>query len=1084
MLISPLDIISIKANAEGIDNENNSGSEATGSEATGNEDTNGSETTDNNDNTDSETIQKEYETLILKLKEDSISSDNTNTVATFYADNGSLSDKYILDYSDIVITATYFDSDNNEQKVTIDPKKTEDLDYSLDLNLTEISKKAGENQELKATLTFKDKKGRQISISSNKGGNNPKVTILESQTIKQTVKLKLKDAVKNNTFYAANDVLSTDDTLDAEDLELTYTYDISSFTDNYFDKDETDETKKYKTDAKTYGPIALETDKKEYTVDGKKFEITTNVDEVRKTAQADQELSAVLSYKEKDAAGKENIININSVDNPKVTVINATSTMKLKSISLALADKNKKFYVDNGYMKKDEVLSLNDLVLTLTYENGKTSSVNLGTLKTNEYSVTTNVDTIKKLVGKKQEITAKLTYKDAAGKEVPLTTIDSTTAAKDTTKNTKATTATVTILAPYAVNGVVTITPQNYGADPTDIKTDKAAIQDALDLASADYKLLVKVPAGTYYTGGNLFIHSNTTLSLEDGATIVRNSNSDAGVAAGTTNRLGVNKNLIKIAPYNSTTTNSAGGYTNGENIIIEGGTFDGGNISVATGAANLLNLGHAKNITIRNSTFKNCYGNHLIELVAVQNAEITGCSFSGFRYVTSQLTDDEGNVSYEDSSGNYAEAVQIDVAHKEGSSAWTSAYKTDDTACDNINIHDNTFSDYPVAIGNHHALAGHHNTNITVSYNKITGSKSLNTGINLCGCDNSNVTGNTIANYAAGIRVRASQTFTVSNNNIDTANYGIIETETSSGQITNNTINKLNNQGIIVYGSGTTATVVSLNTISNSQKSGILIHTNASCETVSSNKINSCTESGIKVYDSGSVNSLKTNTINDCHTNGIEICSLASVPSVTENTITNVTGCGINVYGTGGVANVSSITKNTITQSGTNGIEINSKATATNIKNNTVNKCNKYGIYVAGSASVKTISSNTIKNTVKNGIYVKNDKIKLTFKSNKLTRVGSTAIKINSKLSAKKTQKYTFAPKVLSLNLKGGVMTTQASNLKKIKLKVGSKSYTKSTKSKKYTFKFKKYSKEASSATVTFTDKNKNTVARVLDFD
>ena len=41
-----------------------------------------------------------------------------------------------------------------------------------------------------------------------------------------------------------------------------------------------------------------------------------------------------------------------------------------------------------------------------------------------------------------------------------------------------------------------------------------------------------------------------------------------------------------------------------------------------------------------------------------------------------------------------------------------------------------------------------------------------------------------------------------------------------------------------------------------------------------------------------------------------------------------------------------------------------------------------------------------------------------------------------------------------------------------------------KSTKKKNYTFKFKKYTKSASSATVTFTDKNKNTVARVLDFE
>lgn len=1052
LLISPLGGMSIIANAEGDEGDGNTTLEVT---------------------------QKNYTKIILKLKDTSAAADNptpsdtpadsTDTTpeasessgtpkatATFYADNGFLSDEHILDYSDIVITAIYIDSDNTEKEIIIDPDQTDNIYYTLELNLKKVSKTVGEDQELTAKLTYKDNIGRTVTIDSNDSGDNPKVTILESQTSTNTVKLKLKDSVKDKTFYAVNDVLDQDDTLDAEDLELTYTCESKSITDKYFDEAETDESKRYNIITETYGPISLITGQNEYTVKEKTFEITTNVDDVRKKAEANQELTAVLSYKDADG----NVISFNSTDNPKISIINASSTMKLKSVSLSLADKNKKFYVDNGYMKADEILSLNDLVLTLTYDNDKTTSENLGALKSNEFTVTTNVDTIKKLVGKKQELTAKLTYKDADGKDVTITTIDSATAAKDTTKNTKATTTTVTILAPYAVNGVVTITPQNYGAKETDITSDKSAIQSALDLASADYQLVVNFPAGDYYIGNSLYIHSNTTLKLADNARIVRNSPNDDGLSATKSDREGVIHNILKIAPYGKSSasdTSTTGGYDNGVNITIDGGIFDGGKISEATSASNLLNLGHASGITIKNATFKNCYGNHLIELVAVKNAEISGCTFTGFRYVTTQITDADGTISYADSSGDLAEAIQLDVAHMDSKSAWTSAYLTDDTPCANINIHDNTFTDYPVAIGNHHALAGHHHTNITINNNIITGTKSMNSGIKLFGCDNSSASGNTITNYATGIKVSASTGFTVSNNTINTATYGIIDTDASSGQIVSNTITKLTNQGIIIYGAGTTASTVSQNKISSSSQNGIIVHSSAVCDSLKSNTISECTSCGIKVYNSGKVSTLTSNTIKNCQTSGIEVYGSASVPSLTKNTISSCNSSGIYVY---------------------------SSATATTIKSNKISDCKKYGVYVTGKSSVKTLSSNTITNIKKNGIYVKNDKIKVTFKSNKLTRVGSTAIKIDSKFSNKKTQKYTFAPKVISLNLAGGVMTTQASNLKKIKLKVGSKSYTKSTKKKDYTFSFKKYTKAASSATVTFTDKNKNTVARVLDFE
>lgn len=987
------------------------------------------------------------------------------------ADSDTASDE-ALDLEDIIVTASF--SEGDPETISLPSSK-----YNITTNVADIRKKEGKNQKVTATLTIKNTDNTETKLESS---NELLVTVLPAKTVTpKNIRLKLKDE-KQTTFYAASDILGKNETLDEDDFELDITYEIKTPKDNYFDI--SNENERYSTEDKTK-KIDLPTDK---------YDVTTNISEVRSKVGKNQEVTAKLKYKvsEDKTTGTETYKTIDSTNNPKVNIIEPEVTSTLSSIKLKLKDNKDKFNVDNGLMSKNDTLDLDDLVLVGTFEkNIKTGSSQYKSDKTEEkelsfdskdYKVTTNVDSVRKVVfyNKKstpqaQEITAKLTYKGADGKDVSLTA------------STKA-----TIIAPKAVNGVVTIEPQNVyygstgsnknGVDATDIKNDKFDIQCALDMASADHKLVVHFPTGNYYLSNSLYIHSNTTLQFDNNAVLVRNSNSDVGVASGTTDRLGVNHNILKIAPYNSTTTDSVGGYTNGENIRIEGGTFDGGFVSAATQASNLLNLGHARNLLIKNCTFKNCYGNHLIELCGIDTAEITNCTFTGFRHVTSEIKDEDGETeAYNDPNGDLAEAIQIDVAHKDSKSKWTSAYKTDDTACNNITIHDNTFTDYPVAIGNHHALDGHHHTNIKIINNKIIGNATQNSGIKLFGCDNSVISSNTITNYSTGIKSSESKAFSVEYNNISSATYGVISTDASSGQIVSNTIDKLNNQGIILYGSGTTATVISLNTISNSKKSGILVHSTASCETVSSNNINTCTESAIKVYSSGSVNSLKTNVINNCQSSGIEICSSANVPSVAENTISNVNGCGINVYGS---ANVPSITKNKITQAGASGIEINSNAVATNIKNNTIDKCSQYGIFVTGKASVKTLSSNTIKNIAKNGIYVKNDKIKLTFKSNKLTRVGKTAIKIDSKLSAKKTQKYTFAPKVISLNLKGGVMTTQASNLKKIKLKVGSKPYTKSTKKKKYTFKFKKYKKKVSSATVTFTDKNKNTVARVLDFN
>ena len=1016
MLISPFNGISIIANA--TENENN----------------------------DSKSIKK----IEVILKE---ASGGSSRKIFYKAENDEASED-TLDLDDIIIKASY--DDNSTTDISLPSS-----DYDITTNINEVRSLAADNQKLTASISIKGEDNNETKLAST---NDPTVTILPAKTVNpKRISLKLKDA-KRTSFYVASDFISANDTLDEDDLELCITYETRIPKDDFYNI--ADENDKYDTVESETKTIPLTTT--DYTV-------TTNVKEVREKVGNSQELTAELKYLSSKEGNNETYTIIKSSDNkpsdnPKVNILEPGETTSIKSIKLKLKDDKAKYYVDNGFMSKDDTLDLDDFILIGTYETGyKTDSTEYNSVKTEEreipfessdYTTTTNIDKVRKVIfyNKKstpqaQEVTVTLNYKNGSGTAVALSA-----------------SAKVTILPPKAVNGVVTIEPQNiyygstgsnkYGVVATDVKNDKFDIQCALDMASAEHNLVVHFPAGNYYLSNSLYIHSNTTLKFDQGAALIRNSNADNGVAAGTTDRLGVNHNILKIAPYNSTTTSSVGGYKNGENITIDGGIFDGGIISEATSASNILNLGHVNNLTIKNATLKNAYGNHLIEIVAAQNVEITGCTFSGFRAVTSDIskTDSDEVETSSDPDGDLAEAIQIDVAHynKDTDSKWTAAYLIDDTPCNNVNIHDNTFNDYPIAIGNHHSLDGHHHTNISITNNKISGTRTQNSGIKLYGCDNSNVSGNVITNYSTGIKASNSTGFTIANNSISTATYGIIDTDSSSGQIVSNNIDKLKNQGIIVYGSGAKASTVSKNKISNSQGCGIIVHTGASCDSLTSNTISYCTNHGIQVYNSGKVTTLKSNTVNSCQGNGINIYGSATATNVTKNSLNNCNGTGIQVY---------------------------SSAAVTNIKSNTISTCNKYGVYVYGKASVKTISSNTIKNTKKNGIYVKNDKIKVTFKSNKLTRVGSTAIKINSKFTNKKTQKYTFAPKVVTLNLGSGIMTTQASNLKKIKLKVGTKSYTKSTKKKNYTFKFKKYTKSASSATVTFTDKNKNTVARVLDF-
>lgn len=602
-------------------------------------------------------------------------------------------------------------------------------------------------------------------------------------------------------------------------------------------------------------------------------------------------------------------------------------TITVKNVlSKIEAKKTKKTYTVN------DVLNLDDLTVTAWYNDNRSSRV----LKPEEY--TTNAASLKLAPSGTKKLVISYT-EDGITKEV---------------------TVKITVKVPEVPvkNGVRTANVLDFGANPTDIYTDKDAIQDALDVeATEKVPLIVYFPAGTYYIGGPLYIHSNTTIRMDKNAVIIRNSQLKPGDG-----RDGVNHNMLKAA-HSGKTTNSVGGYDNVENIVIEGGTWDGGDVAKATTDSNLINIGHAENVTIRNTTIKNCYGNHLIEFAGVKNAEVYGCYFTGFRKM---------------SDGVESEAIQLDICYGD----WNPAYKADKTVCNNISIYNNVFVDYPVSVGNHHTLNGYHNKNITISMNTITHTKKQGyQGIYLYGCDNSTIEGNTISGFENGIKTYASTGYTVNANTVSNCNFGIVSAGSSTGKITSNTI-------------------------SNTVKDGILAYNSTKITSISKNKL---TKVGTGSRD------------------GIRVCD-------SETSVDAITG-------------------------------------------NTINTGKRYGVYVHSSAQVAKISGNIISNTKKSGIYVANSKSKVTFKSNKLTSVGSDAIKIANTNHVK--QKYTFAPKVKTLSLKTGKLTITADNLKKVQLKFKNKSYSKSTKKKKYTLSFKAYKKKVASAEVLFTDKYKNVVTK-----
>ena len=500
------------------------------------------------------------------------------------------------------------------------------------------------------------------------------------------------------------------------------------------------------------------------------------------------------------------------------------------------------------------------------------------------------------------------------------------------------------------------VTDAQYGVDPTDEISDSVALNTLFKKAiGAEEMVTFYFPAGTYYISSTLKIYSNTHLILHEDAVIYRMDSL-------------IDKNMLRNADQNGK-QNVTGGYDMAQNIIVEGGTWDGGNIEKATDSSVLLRIDHAENVTIKDCSVKNVYNCHLITYVGVKNGLITNCTLTGFRYKKGKEND-----------YNYArEAIQLESAWtdnesdlEDSSAYWAQGTVIDGTSCQQVSVTNNKVIDMPCGIGQHHFTKSgkYRNKDITISDNVFqcsTDMKYCKTAITCAGMNNLTVSGNKIEGpYRFGMRVEGATNVLIENNNLkNISRNGIVVAGGKKITIRNNVLNDINNSGISLTG--------------------------GQVDLVANNSMNVIGSHGIFVGKC-KVESITLNEVNDTKQNGLCISS-STITSVKNNTFKNSDKHGISVTGTKKAGSVKNIANNTIFDTKLNGVSVNG-GKVTNISKNKITKAKGHGISVIdgtvgqGKKKSKGIHKNLIKNCKKNGISVSKKGVVSSIVSNKVSNI------------------------------------------------------------------------------------------------
>ena len=158
-----------------------------------------------------------------------------------------------------------------------------------------------------------------------------------------------------------------------------------------------------------------------------------------------------------------------------------------------------------------------------------------------------------------------------------------------------------------ALSAFVSVT--SFGAKGDGSTDDTNAIQSALD-SLKDSGGTIHFPIGIYKITKSVYFYSNQSLVFEKGAKLLQGAE--------------INNLMMNYS------TSAIGGYDATENAEIIGAIFDGGSYTTAN---TLFGICHSKNITIRDCSFINSYGNwHNVEINSSKNVLIDHCYFEGSR--------------------------------------------------------------------------------------------------------------------------------------------------------------------------------------------------------------------------------------------------------------------------------------------------------------------------------------------------------------------------------------------------------------------------------------------------------------------
>lgn len=291
-------------------------------------------------------------------------------------------------------------------------------------------------------------------------------------------------------------------------------------------------------------------------------------------------------------------------------------------------------------------------------------------------------------------------------------------------------------------------------------------------------KLVLK--KGTYKISNALYVPSNVTIQLENGAKILKTMKTGTKV-------FGPSASIFHfVRPSRSHKRSAYGGYAGERNIAFTGKGNAKINMSFAKDG-NVFLIGHNQNVRIEGIRFENINGGHFIEIDATKNSVIRNNVFKGSK----------------PSPGFNKEAINIDTPDRSTQGFNVVWSKQDKTPNRDMLIENNRFEDLDRAVGTHKYSGGMLHDKVVMRSNKIDRMRS--DAIRVMNWSNAVIEDNTIQNVNAikannrGILASGASNPTFRNNlfiNVPRAMQFMVWKNSGPGSqyaIINNTLNEQN---------------------------------------------------------------------------------------------------------------------------------------------------------------------------------------------------------------------------------------------------------------------------------------------------